>query len=147
MAEKRGVRLSRRVVVAGLCASGAYAATRTVQALQPGASPPLGIGQQRALALKTGGIDAWTRMRGSEFSALGFRLKFLGTRPLISEGERPPEVARRSAFLAVFEIVGGGQMPGDLIYTLATRGVAPFDVFLSSAASARFPNRMHAVFN
>ena len=147
MSKVGGPRLSRRLVVAGLCASGAYATVKTVQSLQPAASRPLGVGQQRALALKTGGLDAWTRMRGSEFVAAGFRLKFLGVRPLMSEGERPPEVARQSAFLAVFEILAGGEMPGDLIYSLSTRGVAPFDVFLSSGASTQFPNRMHAVFN
>ena len=147
MSKKGGPRLSRRLVVAGLCASGAYAAVKTVGALQPAASRPLGVGRQRALALKSGGMDAWTRMRGHEFHVLGFRLKLLGTRPLMSQGVRPPEVARRSAFLAVFEVLAGGEMPGDLIYTLTTRGVAPFDMFLSSGASAQFPNRMHAVFN
>lgn len=136
---------TRRTVVAGLCASGLVTACSSSRA--PEAEPdPQAKAAAQGQALATGNMDRWARMVGGEFDASGFRLKLAGVRPLPSSGERPANVAREAAFLAVFEVLGGGQMPGDLIYAMRSSTHA-LDVFLLSGATAEFPNRMHAVFN
>ena len=136
--------LSRRNLLAGLCASGLAAAC------SPGgrtAEDPALRAAAQGQKLARGGLADWTDRVGSVFDAAGFRLRLEGVRPLASEGARPPQVARSSAFLLVFDVLAGGTMPGDLIYPMATPGVGPLDVFLASAATEQYPNRMHAVFN
>ena len=146
MQRTNGLPVSRRKIVAGLCASGFIAACSSGGAPDPQqmekAQPPAAQGQ----ALATGNMDRWARMVGKAFDAGTFRLQVAGVQPLQSEGERPPDVTRSSAFLVVFEVLAGGQMPGDLIYVLSSPSHV-LDVFLGSAATAEFPNRMHAVFN
>lgn len=137
--------LSRRTVVTGLAATGvlaAYVATR-------GAGEPevavQATGQGRALAV--GEIDQWSRMVGTRFQASGYRLALAGVRPLASSGRRPANVARQKAFLAVFDVLDGQDMPGNMIHSMSAAGRGALDVFLTSAASTEFPRRMHAVFN
>ena len=48
--------------------------------------------------------------------------------------------------LDAFDVVAGGQQPGDLIQSLSSPGHI-LDDFMTGAATAQFPNRMHAVFN
>ena len=102
----------------------------------------------KARKLARGGISDWQALAGATFQATGgFALGLAGVRPLESGGSRPPDLGRASAFLALFDVLDGQDMPGDLIYAMSTAGVGPLDVFLSRAPTAEFPNRMHAVFN
>jgi hypothetical protein len=138
--------LARRDVVAGLCVAG------MVPLLSIGSSGQRQQTQSRqatarsSQALATGEMDSWTRVVGTEFEAAGFRLRLAGVEPLPSNGMRPARVARRRGFLAVFDVLGGGEMPGDLIYAVRSPQHA-LDMFISSAATPGRPGRMHAVFN
>ena len=106
---------------------------------------PRATAQGRALA--HGEMARWSRVVGTEFRAAGFRLKLAGVRPLTSLGARPPTVTRHRAFVAVFDVLGGQAMAGDLIYAMSAPGYGSLDVFLTSAATTEFPYRMQAVFN
>jgi hypothetical protein len=142
----KGPSVSRRDVVAGLCASGLLGACSagTAPEQEDMVQPQAAAANGQALA--TGEKDGWARLVGTEFTTSGFRLKLTGVSSLPSAGARPPDVTRDAAFLAVFEVLSGGVMPGDLIYRMSTRSQV-LDVFLGSAASREFPNNMHAVFN
>ena len=98
-------------------------------------------------ALATGEMDRWSEKVGTEFTAAGFRVKLAGVQPLQSTGDRPANVSRDSAFRVVFDVLAGGQMPGDIIYSMAAPGVGPLDIFISRVGTPEFPNRMDAVFN
>ena len=141
----KGRGLSRRNLLAGLGASGVVAAYALTRPSAPAVAPAKAAAQGRALA--TGEIDRWRQLVGTEFRAAGLRLNFAGVRPLTSIGERPANVTRSRAFLVVFDVLGGQQMPGDLIYAMSAPGYGPLDIFLTSGATSEFPNRMHAVFN
>lgn len=137
---------NRRTVVTGLCASGLVTACSSGRAPP---DPPMDQAQaaaQQGQALATGEMDRWARMVGKQFGTTGFTLKVGGVQPLPSVGDRPADVTRQAAFLVVFDVLSGGEMPGDLIYTM-TSSTHALDVFLASAATTEFPNRMHAVFN
>ena len=97
--------------------------------------------------MATGEMDHWAGKVGTEFTSAGFRLRLAGVQAFASPGVRPADVTRDRAFLAVFDVLSGGQMPGDLIYALASAGIAPLDVFVNSSVSREYPNRMSAVFN
>lgn len=100
---------------------------------------------RRFLSLASAGYGEWLEQVGSVFTvAGGYRIKLAGVRPLPSEGERPLHVGRDQAFLAVFEVMDGGTMAGDLIYTANHPQYGSLPIFLSESAT---PNRMHAVFN
>lgn len=141
--------LSRRHVVAGMCASGllsvfSFAAVRLQQQQQQKTAQPL-AGQTQTQPLATSEMDRWSRMVGDEFTGQGFRLKLKGVQALNSKGVRPEEL-RDNAFLAVFEVLSGGYMPGDLIYRMSTRNQV-LDIFLANAFTPQFPRNMNAVFN
>ena len=141
--------VSRRHVVAGIGASGligafSFAAVKTQQQLEKELKTTGQTTQPSTLA--TSEKDRWSRMVGDEFTGGGFRLKLMGIQALNSKGERPPEVTRDAAFLAVFEVISGGYMPGDLIYRMSTRNQV-LDIFLANAFTPEFPRNMHAVFN
>jgi hypothetical protein len=149
MSRIQGPSIRRRHVVGGLCASGAlgafaFAAVRTQDSTTSQTSGTTTQTQTQTLA--TAEMDRWSRMVGSEFTTAGFSVKLVGVQALNSEGVRPPEVTRDAAFLAVFEVLTGGYMPGDLIYRLTGRNQV-LDVFLTNAFTPQFPRRMHAVFN
>ena len=148
MARINRLSVSRRHVVAGMCASGllgafSFAAVK-LQQQQKNLEPVTGSVQTEPLA--TSEMDRWSRMVGNEFTGSGFRLKLMGVQPLNSQGVRPPEVTRDAAFLAVFEVLSGGYMPGDLIYRLTNRNQV-VDIFLANAFTPQFPRNMNAVFN
>lgn len=142
----KGPSISRRNVVVGLCASGILAGCSAGSAPAPKQDSQSAKAAQNSQALATGEMDRWAGMVGKEFNTAGFRLKVQGVRPFVSEGPRP-EAARDAAFLVVFDVQAGGQMPGDLIYALSSRDVAPLDVFMASARTPEAPGAMHAVFN
>lgn len=142
--------LSRRNILfgfAGLAVAAVIAAPR----LLPGgeqrarrllASNPL---TRRFVSLADAEQSEWAAQVGSTFAAEGgFRLRLAGVRPLASPGVRPAGVGRERAFVAVFDLLGGATMPGDLIYTMSHGEYAALPVFLSAAED---PRRMLAVFN
>ncbi len=137
---------TRRTVVTGLCASGLVTACSSGRAPPETALDPAQAAAQQGQALATGEMDRWARMVGKQFGTTGFTLKVAGVQPLPTSGERPADVTRQAAFLVVFDVLSGGEMPGDLIYTM-TSSTHALDVFIARAATTEFPNRMHAVFN
>jgi len=149
MSRIQGPSVRRRHVVGGLCASGAlgafaFAAVRTQQSSPAQTSAT--TTQVQSTTLATAEMDRWSRMVGSEFTTAGFSLKLMGVQALNSAGVRPPEVTRDAAFVAIFDVLSGGYMPGDLIYRMTSRSQV-LDVFLNNAFTPQFPRRMHAVFN
>jgi len=138
--------VSRREIVAGLGAALVLTACSSGAAPEQTAMDQGPAKAQAGQALATGNMDRWISMVGTEFSTSGVRLKVGGVQALPSVGARPPDATREAAFLVVFEILSGGGMPGDLIYPM-TSSTHRLDVFLASAVTAEFPNRMHAVFN
>lgn len=142
----KGPAVSRRNVVVGLCASGILAGCSSGGAPERAQEAQAAKAAMNAQALATGEMDRWAAMVGREFSTAGFRLKVQGVRPFASQGPRP-DAARDSGFLVVFDVQSGGQMPGDLIYAMSSRDIAPIDVFVASAATPEAPGAMHAVFN
>ena len=145
MNRAEGFPVDRRTVVTGLCASGfvglGFAPSRGA------ASDAAASVAAQGRALASGEIGQWAAQVGTEFTSGAFRLRLAGVRPLPSAGARPPSVARQRAFLAVFDVTAGGPMPGDLTYRMSARRDGPLDIFISSAATSEFPNRMAAVFN
>jgi hypothetical protein len=141
---------TRRKVLIG--AAGASAAGLVATAyLRPGAGESarrLLAGNRftrRFLSLADAGQAEWAAQAGSVFTAEGgYRLRLAGVRPMASPGVRPPDVARRSAFVAVFDVLGGMTMAGDMIYTMRHRDYGRLPVFLSASGQ---PHRMLAVFN
>lgn len=145
----KGPSVNRRTAVAGLCATGvfgayAFAASSNQQATTGSSTTTTTTTQTSTLA--TSEMDRWTKMVGSEFTGSGYRLKLMGVQPMNSAGVRPPDVTRDSAFVAVFEVLAGGYMPGDLIYRMSTRNQV-LDIFLANANTTQFPRNMNAVFN
>ena len=67
-------------------------------------------------------------------------------RPLASGGARPWNLGRDRAHLAVFDVIGGMTMAGDLIYSARHPQYGEIPIFLTVPDAAR-PGRMHAVFN
>jgi len=149
MSRIQGPSMRRRHVVGGLFASGAlgafaFAAVRTQQSSPAQTSAT--TTQVQSTTLATAEMDRWSRMVGSEFTTAGFSLKLMGVQALNSAGVRPPEVTRDAAFVAIFDVLSGGYMPGDLIYRMTSRSQV-LDVFLNNAFTPQFPRRMNAVFN
>ena len=148
--EKAATALSRRNVLLGL-AGAAFAAVATSPLWQPTAgqrtrrllaSNPF---TRRFLSLAHAEQGEWAELAGSAFSAEGgYRLRLAGVRPLPSSGERPPEVWRHNAFVAVFEVMNGMTMPGELIHNLSHSQYGRLPVFLTASSD---PGRMLAVFN
>ncbi|HST37354.1 MAG TPA: hypothetical protein VLK25_12085 [Allosphingosinicella sp.] len=147
-------RLSRRNV---LVAGGGTVAAVGAFAISP-LSNPLVSEMRSALAgqtlvrglfsLANGTYEEWQSLVGSTFSlGGGTTMRLTGVSPLLSSGTRPYSVARRQAFLGVFEPGPRQSMAGDLIYTATHPQYGPVQLFLTNAPPAAGPTRMHAVFN
>lgn len=142
--------ISRRSAVAGLAGLAVTAVVATT-ALRPSAgdrarrllaSNPLTRG---FVSLASAEQSEWTAQVGSDFTLEGgYRMRLAGVRPLLSAGDRPANVTRERAFIAVFEVAGGVALPGDLIYTATHASYGQLPLFLSQAGD---PGRMIAVFN
>ena len=153
--DKAASTLSRRNLVLGLAGGTMLAG---LVALLPAGTSPLSRQARRLAAsnrwtrrfisLADAGMGDWAGQIGAVFQAAGgWSLRLAGVRPLPSSGERPAGLGRDRAFLAVFDVLGRREMPGDLIYTAAHRDYAAFDLFLSAAEASGATRRMHAVFN
>lgn len=142
--------VSRRNLVIGAGAA-AVAAMVAAPKLFPGAER----GTRRLLAsnsltrgflsLADASHAEWAAQVGSVFTVDGgYRLKLAGIRPLQSGGARPAGLGRDRAFLAVFDVLGGLTMPGDLIYGASHAQYGALPLFLSATGESR---QMFAVFN
>ena len=148
--ERGATALSRRNILFGL-AGAAVSAVVATSALRPLAGEQtrrlLASNRftRRFLSLAHAEQGEWTAQVGSEFAiGGGFRLRLAGVRPLPSAGARPSGVARERAFVAVFDVLGGMTMPGELIYSAAHPQYGSLPLFLTAAGD---PRRMLAVFN
>ena len=150
--EEAQSKLSRRNVLLGLT-GGAVATAVLAPTLSPGVGRKArelavrsGVGR-RLLSLDYASLSEWSEMVGSTFQVTGgYALKLVGVRPLASSGARPWNLGRDRAHLAVFEVLGGMTMAGDLIYSARHPQYGEIPIFLSAADPAT-PGRMHAVFN
>ena len=141
---------SRRKVVIGLGGAAVTAAGATT-ALSPAASDRArrvlagNRFTRRYLSLAHAEQGAWAAQVGSQLRLDGgFRLRLAGVRPLHSEGRRPAAATRDRAFVAVFDVLGGADMAGDLIYTASHPQYGALPLFLTATGN---PRRMLAVFN
>lgn len=147
-------RLSRRNLI---IAAGGTAAAVGVFATSPFSNPlksevrGMLAGQSWArtmLPLASATFDEWQGLVGATLSlGGGSTIRLTGVRALASVGSRPYGVARRQAFLAVFDPGPGQSLAGDLIYTATHPQYGPLQLFLTSAPGPLNPARMHAVFN
>ena len=148
--ERAASLLSRRRVVIGL-AGGVVAAMVATPLLRPSAEPRVrrllasNALTRRFLSLAHAEQGEWTAQVGSHFSVDGgYRLRLAGVRPLQSSGARPDHVSRDRAFVAVFDVLGGMTMAGDLIYSVAHPQYGRLPLYLTTSDN---PRRMLAVFN
>ena len=148
--EKAATTVSRRNILLGV-AGAAVAAVVSAPLWQPDAGQRtrrLLAGNpftRRFLSLAHAEQAEWAAQVGSTFTAEGgYRLRLSGVRPLPSSGVRPSEAWRERAFVAVFEVMNGMTMPGDLIYRLNHSQYGALPVFLNASGD---PGRMLAVFN
>ena len=130
------------VAVTAMVATTAFRPTAGERARRVLASNPL---TRRFLSLANAGQAEWAGQVGSEFRIEGgYRLRLVGVQPLNSVGARPADVTRDRAFAALFDVLGGMTMPGDLIYTARHAQYGALPLFLSATGD---PRRMLAVFN
>jgi hypothetical protein len=103
---------------------------------------------RRLLSLADAGYDEWAAQVGSLFAVGGGNpIQLVGVRALNSGGERPPGLGRDRAFVAMFNVLGGGTMAGDLIYTASHPEYGPLQIFLGASSDPATPGRMLAVYN
>ncbi len=135
--------ISRRAVIAGMAGSVALAGCGGGIG-----GPSADAGGLTAAApappLSTAEADAWMAAAGTTFRAGAFTMRLDGVELIGAPGGRPEEL-RQQTFIAAFEIVSGGFMPGDLLYTLSHARIPTFDIFLT--ADSANPARMRALFN
>jgi len=152
MKETRGTLSRRNMLIAGggACAAlGAviaapYQATIRSRARELVRAQPV---RRTTISLARAGYDEWSGQLGTTFAVGGGQgMTLAGVRTLQSSGTRPTGTRDR-AFVAVFDVQGGGTMAGDLIYTVSHADYGAFQIFLSAAGDARTPGRMLAVFN
>jgi len=130
------------IAVAGIVATARLFPSAEQRTRRILASNPL---TRQFLSLADAEQAEWARQVGSVFSVDGgYRLKLLGIQPLPSLGARPADVTRERAFAAVFQVLDGATMAGDLIYSASHSQYGGLPLFLSVTDS---PSRMIAVFN
>lgn len=151
--EKPGFRLSRRnalVIVGGAAVAMGAVLAAPYKALITRRGRELARAQpflRRLLSLADAGYDEWLDQVGSVFAVGGGTgMSLFGVEPLNSSGARPLNLRDR-AFLLHFNVLNGGTMAGDLIYTVSHPQYGPLRIFLSASTDRRTPGRMLAVFN
>lgn len=133
--------------LAGLAVAGVIATARLVPSVEERTRRLLAGNRftRQFLSLADAEQAEWANQVGSVFTLEGgYRLKLAGVSPLPSTGARPSNVTRDRAFEAVFEVLGGATMAGDLIYQASHSQYGSLPLFLSATAS---PSRMVAIFN
>jgi hypothetical protein len=147
-------KLSRRTMIAGLSVGAASLGGAAFATLN-GARSLSRDGDQdswwssRPIALERAAMLEWSGRIGEEFKiaagekAASYKLATVTALPSI--GERPAEVARRRAFLLVFETEGEGAGDGNTTYNVShANGV--LDIFFDPS-EGESPKRLSAVFN
>lgn len=141
--ESQGLPISRRTVLAGM--AGAVALAGCGGGGAPSSSVAGGLtASSSAPPLATAEAAAWMAATGSRFRSGSYTLQLAGIEMLGTAGNRPAEL-RQQTFIAAFGILAGGDMPGDLVYTISHASIPTFDIFLSNNATVA--TRMHALFN
>ena len=139
-------KLSRRHVVAGAAGLGVVALAANAVTRAP--TGPAQTSTTASFVARRPLVQAaradWESQIGSIFRVVGgYRLRLTGTRAFQHADSRPAGVRRRG-FLAVFEVLDGKSMAGDLIYGMWQREYGGMQLFLSNSGSPRI---MHALFN
>lgn len=139
-------KLSRRHVVAGAAGLGVVALTANAVTRAP--TGPAQTSTTASFVARRPLMEAsradWETQVGTIFRVVGgYRLRLAGTQPFFNAQDRPAGVRRRG-FLAVFEVLDGQTMAGDLIYGMWQRNYGGLQVFLSNSGN---PHIMHANFN
>ena len=142
--------VSRRNILIGL-GGAAIAAVVAAPMWQPSASQRArrllssNAFTRRFISLAHAEQAEWTAQVGSVFTIEGgYRMRLAGVEPLNSKGDRPADVTRERAFVAVFDVLGGMTMPGNLIYSVRHGQYGQMPIFLTVASDT---GRMLAVFN
>lgn len=133
------LQVSRRTVIVGMGA--------TALAGCGGGSPSgsgLSLTAQTGPVLATAEADVWTAAAGSVFQTPGFTMQLVGIELLSVVGERPDDL-RHQPFIAAFDVLSGGAMPGDLVYTIRHATIPTFDIYLTNHSTNT--RRMFALFN
>lgn len=150
-AEKTAI--SRRKMLIGatgaaavLGAVGARALAGDALSSKPGSGPNLW--EREYWTLEGAGAAEWRSRIGTIFTAEGDRgtkidLKLAAVVPMLSGGDRPDDLARSSAFAALFDPTGGASLAGDKIYTVSTKQYGGMRIFMTRGAN----KRLEAVFN
>lgn len=146
-------RVSRRMLLGGLgggaVAIGALAAPGLPLSLldsREGAQLPNWWDRQY-WSLESAGITQWQRQIGLLFYMMGNEaarwMRVVAVDALPSEGARPSEAWRKTAFAVTFEAGGPIRFTGDRIYTVLNARYSRMQIFLARTAE----RRMQAVFN
>ena len=103
---------------------------------------------RRLVSLGDAGVDEWSQQVGSVFTvAGGTTMRLAGVRAMPATGRRPSNLGRDTAFVAVFDPLGGATMAGDLTYGASHPEYGALMMFLTASSDPRTPARMFAVFN
>lgn len=143
--------LSRRNLVLGLAGTAAVGVTVGTVSTQgsEGADAfarllePVGLGS-RGVQLATGSVHDWRLQVGSKFTAQTGHVLQLANVQSFPDSERP-EGLRDRAFVARFDVVQGGALPGSQTYRVSHGEGGTFDMHVTSGDPAK-PLRMLAVF-
>jgi hypothetical protein len=143
-------RLSRRDLLAGFAAVGAFAAVamaaKNSRITRSSSLRGTATGtRSRPASLATAEIEHWMAEVGSDFDIAHTRMRLSGVRALAAEGTRPAELRQRP-FIAVFDLPQGEALPGNLLYHIANRNYPAFDIYLSEPGDQSL-HRMLAIFN
>jgi hypothetical protein len=136
--------LSRRQVIAGLSSAVAVSACSGSISLSPSGLSVVQSSSRAALNTQTSAgvskeVAAWQGLVGSMFNAGSHTLKLTGVEVQPTLGTRPANL-RLQSFVTTFEVIQGGTLQGDLIYTIAN----DFDIFLTGSATG--PSQVSALF-
>jgi hypothetical protein len=100
------------------------------------------------VSLADAGYEEWAAQVGAVFTLVdGTRLTLAGVRAFPSPGERPEDVGRDRAFVALFDPARGRSVAPDLIHDATHPDYGPLPLFLSAASDPLTTRRMLAVFN
>ena len=107
------------------------------------------IWEREYWTLESAGIAEWTEQLRYNFRVVDDRglrvtLRLIKVSPLNSGGERPAELARSSAFAALFDPGVNMHVKGDRIYTLIHGTYGEMQIFLKATG---YQKRLEAVFN
>ena len=143
-------RLSRRDLLAGFAAVGAFAvvamAAKNSHIVRSTSLRRTATNtRSRPASLATAEIEHWMAEVGSDFDIAHTRMRLSGVRALTAEGPRPAELRQRP-FVAVFDLPRGEALPGNLLYRIAHQAYPAFDIYLAEPDD-RSLHRMLAVFN